>query len=144
MSAGAASAERAVTLDELAAWGAAFGADLVAPCVVALSGDVGAGKTTLVQAIARGYGVREPVTSPTFTLVHEYAAPRSAVRHLDLYRLANESALVSIGFDEVVADGAVVLIEWAEWAGSRLPRDARRIWLAHDATDPSRRLLREG
>lgn len=144
MSAAAVAPARALTRDELDAWGTAFGAALAAPCVVALSGEVGAGKTTLVQAIARGCGVVESVTSPTYTLVHEYRASRAPVLHLDLYRLSSEAALDSIGFDEIVASEAVVLIEWAERAGDRLPRHATRLALAHDPADLSRRLLQEG
>lgn len=144
MSASDVAPARALSHEELEAWGVALGAALRAPSVVALSGEVGAGKTTLVQAIARGYGVSEPVTSPTFTLVHQYQAPRSAVHHLDLYRLTSDTALDSIGFDELVSQDAVVLIEWAERAGNRVPSGARRISLAHDATDPAVRLLREG
>ncbi|MBI2795098.1 MAG: tRNA (adenosine(37)-N6)-threonylcarbamoyltransferase complex ATPase subunit type 1 TsaE [Gemmatimonadetes bacterium] len=135
---------RALSREELDAWGADFGASLRAPAVVALTGELGAGKTTLAQAICRGYGVAEPVTSPTFTLVHEYAAPRSPVYHLDLYRLASEPALDSIGIDEILAQPAVVLVEWAERARERLPAGARHLVLAHDAGDPSRRLLTVG
>ncbi|HXD23434.1 MAG TPA: tRNA (adenosine(37)-N6)-threonylcarbamoyltransferase complex ATPase subunit type 1 TsaE, partial [Gemmatimonadaceae bacterium] len=71
-----------LSLAELTAWGESLGAGLTAPCVITLEGDLGAGKTTLVQAVARGYGVRDAVTSPTFAIVHQYAAPRSPVFHL--------------------------------------------------------------
>jgi tRNA threonylcarbamoyladenosine biosynthesis protein TsaE len=76
------------TAEALAHWGETFGASLEAPAVVTLSGDLGAGKTTLVQAICRGCGVRESVTSPTFALVHQYGASRWPVYHLDLDRVA--------------------------------------------------------
>lgn len=124
--------------DALVAWGRAYGAALRAPAVVTLSGDLGAGKTTLAQAICAGYGVTEPVTSPTFALVHEYAAPAGPVLHLDLYRLEDDRALDSIGFDELLARDAVVLVEWPERAAHRLPATARRVALAH-ATDPAER-----
>ena len=134
----------AMTRDELVAWGERFGAAARAPCVVALRGDLGAGKTTLAQAICRGYGVTESVTSPTYTLVHQYASSRSPVYHLDLYRLADESALTNIGWDEIVSAPALVLVEWPERAGARLPDDALRVALAHCAGDESRRSLVEG
>ena len=76
-----------MTRDELVAWGEALGRAVSPPLVVALAGDLGAGKTTLAQAMCRGYGVTEPVTSPTFALVHRYDAARSPVYHLDLYRI---------------------------------------------------------
>src|ERR1700734_1372290 len=82
-----------LTREELVAWGERFGHAATPPLVVAISGELGAGKTTLVQAICRGYGVTERVTSPTFAIVQEYAAPRSRVYHLDLYRLERPSDL---------------------------------------------------
>jgi tRNA threonylcarbamoyladenosine biosynthesis protein TsaE len=95
--------------------------------VVLLHGDLGAGKTTLAQGIARGLGVAGYVQSPTFTLVHEHdglTADGAPVRlyHLDLYRLGGEEDLDSFGFDDYLApsDG-ITLIEWPERAASRLP-----------------------
>jgi tRNA threonylcarbamoyladenosine biosynthesis protein TsaE len=134
----------ALTLPELVAWGERFGRVARAPLVVALAGDLGAGKTTLAQAICRGYGVTEPVTSPTYAIVHEYHAPASPVYHLDLYRLERPDDLVNIGWDEVVAARALVLVEWPERAAGRLPPDAVPIDLEHLAGDPDRRLLLAG
>jgi tRNA threonylcarbamoyladenosine biosynthesis protein TsaE len=116
----------------------------MAPLVVTITGELGAGKTTLVQAICRGYRVAEDVTSPTFALVHQYAAPRSPVFHLDLYRLRNADDLTNIGWDEILADEALVLIEWPERAGDRIPRNHVPISLQHLPDDPSRRLLYAG
>jgi tRNA threonylcarbamoyladenosine biosynthesis protein TsaE len=134
----------ALTLPELVAWGERFGRVARAPLVVALAGDLGAGKTTLAQAICRGYGVTEPVTSPTYAIVHEYHAPASPVYHLDLYRLERPDDLVNIGWDEVVAARALVLVEWPERAAGRLPPDAVPIDLEHLAGDADRRLLLAG
>jgi len=120
-----------LTLPEMTRWGEALGASLEPPCVVTLEGDLGAGKTTLVQAIARGYGVRDAVTSPTFALVHEYHAPRSPVFHLDLYRLNGPRQLANIGWEDVLASSAVVLVEWPERAAGELPSAAHAITLAH-------------
>ena len=105
----------------LFAWGRRLGAEMSVPRVVTISGDLGAGKTTLVQAICDGFGVTEPVTSPTFALVHEYWAPRGVVLHLDLYRLEDARSLDSIGFDELMERDALVLVEWPERAAGRLP-----------------------
>jgi tRNA threonylcarbamoyladenosine biosynthesis protein TsaE len=97
-----------------------------------------------VQAICAGYGVAEEVTSPTFALVHEYAAPRSPVHHLDLYRLDRPDQLDAIAWDELVSAHALVLIEWPERAGDRLPREHVTLSLQHLPDDPDRRLLYAG
>ena len=127
------------TLAQLNEWGEAFGARLTPPCVITLEGDLGAGKTTLVQAICRGYGVRDAVTSPTFALVHVYQAERSAVFHLDLYRLTGPHQLANIGWDDALSAYAVVLIEWPDRAGAELPAAAHSITLSHVAGKPDAR-----
>jgi tRNA threonylcarbamoyladenosine biosynthesis protein TsaE len=83
--------------------------------LIVLSGDLGAGKTFMARAICRALGVPTeiPVTSPTFTLVHEYDA-RLPVRHADLYRLGGEEELAPLGLREQRAEGAVLLVEWGE------------------------------
>jgi tRNA threonylcarbamoyladenosine biosynthesis protein TsaE len=133
-----------MTRDELVAWGESFGRAATAPLVVALAGDLGAGKTTLAQAICAGYGVTEPVTSPTFALVHRYDAPRSPVYHLDLYRLDRPSDLINIGWDEIVASHALVIVEWPERAGDLIPPQHVPIDLEYDPSDPERRVLLAG
>jgi tRNA threonylcarbamoyladenosine biosynthesis protein TsaE len=130
-----------LALADMTQWGEALGAQLVAPAVVTLEGDLGAGKTSLVQAICRGYGVTDPVTSPTFALVHEYRAPHSPVFHLDLYRLAGPHQLANIGWDDALASKALVLIEWPERAGSELPSAMRALRLSHVEGKPGVRLL---
>jgi tRNA threonylcarbamoyladenosine biosynthesis protein TsaE len=134
----------ALTLDELEAWGERFGRAAHAPLTVTLSGDLGAGKTTLAQAICRGYGVAHPVTSPTYALVHEYASPRGAVFHLDLYRLEDARELENIGWDDVMRTQALVLIEWPERAAGRLPTAHVPIDLEHLPDDATRRVLLAG
>ena len=134
----------ALSEPELVEWGELFGRNATAPLVVAITGDLGAGKTTLVRAICRGAGVEEPVTSPSFALVHEYAGPRFPVLHLDLYRLNSVDELTNIGWDDIMAAHALVLVEWADRAGDRLPPDAVAIELEHVPTDPRRRLLMAG
>jgi tRNA threonylcarbamoyladenosine biosynthesis protein TsaE len=134
----------ALTEAELVAWGESLGRAARPPRVVTLSGELGTGKTTLVRAICRGYGVTDDVTSPTFALVHEYAAPRSTVYHLDLYRLRGPDELTAIGWDELVTSDALVLIEWPERAGREVPADHVPITLQHLPDRPDRRLLYAG
>jgi tRNA threonylcarbamoyladenosine biosynthesis protein TsaE len=134
----------ALTEPELIEWGQSFGRAARPPLVVAICGELGSGKTTLVQAVCRGYGVAEPVTSPTFALVHEYTAPASAVYHLDLYRIADERELTNLGWDELIAAHALILVEWARRAGSRLPDDHVSIALEYAPGDPARRILLAG
>jgi len=141
----AAEGRLALSRPELVAWGERFGAGLRAPVVVALSGDLGAGKTTLAQAICRGLGVVDDVTSPTYAIVHEYArANGDVVHHLDLYRLEHAHELANIGWDAIVGEPGIVLVEWPERAGQHLPADAVRIDLEHLPGDPERRLLLAG
>ena len=130
-----------LTLPELTQWGEALGARLEAPCVVTLEGDLGAGKTTLAQAIARGYGVRDAVTSPTFAIVHEYHAPRSPVFHLDLYRLSGPHQLANIGWDDAIFAKAILLVEWPDRAGGQLLPATHAISLAHVPDQPDVRSL---
>jgi tRNA threonylcarbamoyladenosine biosynthesis protein TsaE len=130
--------------EELRDWGRRFGRAAHAPVVVTISGELGAGKTTLVQAICAGYGVTDEVTSPTFALVHEYHAPRSPVHHLDLYRLERPDQLDEIGWDELVSARAMVLVEWPERAGDRVPAGHVALSLQHLPGDPARRLLYAG
>ena len=133
-----------LTLAELERWGAAFGEAARPPLWVAIRGDLGAGKTTLVRAICRGYGVTAEVTSPTFALVHEYAAARSKVFHLDLYRLERPDELTNIGWYDLSRTPALVLVEWPERASGSLPADHVPIDLEHVPTDPTRRVLLAG
>jgi tRNA threonylcarbamoyladenosine biosynthesis protein TsaE len=90
---------------------------LPTPRLVILRGDLGAGKTTLVKGIAAALSAADPeeVTSPTFTLVHEYQGPKVKIYHLDLYRLETERELATLGLEEMIADpSALVLVEWGE------------------------------
>jgi tRNA threonylcarbamoyladenosine biosynthesis protein TsaE len=133
-----------LTESELLDRGYAIGRALVAPALVTLHGDLGTGKTTMAQAICRGLGVTEPVTSPTFALMHEYASPRARVVHCDLYRLETEQAVASLGLDDVLADPtAVVIVEWPERAGPLLGHATLAITLAHDPDRPGVRRCQE-
>ena len=116
-------------LMELRDWGRDLGRTAAAGNVfVALTGSLGAGKTTLVQAACEGAGVPATVTSPTFTLVHRYGDERP-VYHADLYRIDDADDLPEIGWEDLTAGDAPVFVEWAERAGDRLPADRWEIAL---------------
>jgi len=134
----------ALTQPELEQWGHSFGQAAHAPLWIAISGDLGAGKTTLVRSICRGYGVTTDVTSPTYALVHEYASPRSQVFHLDLYRLESRGDLTNIGWYDLLDARALVLVEWPDRAAGLIPPDHVSIDLEHLPGDPDRRLLLTG
>lgn len=134
----------ALTEPELVHWGERFGQVAGHPLRVAVSGELGAGKTTLVRAICRGYGVTGEVTSPTYALVHQYESPRGTVYHLDLYRLEHERELVNIGWDDIVSADALVLVEWPERASGRIPSPMVHLELEHVPGDETRRLLLAG
>ncbi len=129
-----------LSADELSRFGEALGAGLTAPAVIGLSGEMGSGKTTLVQAICRGLGARALATSPTYALVHHYQAGPTPVYHVDCYRLKHPDEARDLGFDDMLRENAVVLIEWPERAGAWAPPLDRHLRLAHDP-DPAIRVV---
>ena len=96
---------------ETAAFGARLAEEIKPGTVIALTGDLGAGKTTLTKAIARGLGVTETLTSPTFTIVQEYESGRMPVYHFDVYRVHDEDEMFELGFDDSLHGKGVCLIE---------------------------------
>jgi len=102
--------------EETIAFGRRLAADLSPPLIVLLRGDLGAGKTTLVKGIAEGFGAAraDDVTSPTFTLVHEYRGPDVNLYHIDLYRIDTQRELDTLGLDDLLAPNCILLIEWGE------------------------------
>lgn len=102
--------------EETIAFGRTLAALLAPPKVVLLRGDLGAGKTTLVKGIAAAFeaAAEEDVTSPTFTLVHEYRGPQANLYHIDLYRVDTLRELETLGLDDLRSDSSVLLIEWGE------------------------------
>lgn len=109
------------TLEDTAALAAEVSGLLTPGTVLLLTGDLGAGKTTFVQALARTYGIQRTVTSPTFTLANEYPIPTGGkLVHYDLYRLATPTGLYDLGFEDAVEYGARLAIEWPEKAQSVL------------------------
>jgi len=110
--------------EETIAYGRTLAGELSSPLIVLLRGDLGAGKTTLVKGIAEGFGAAraEDVTSPTFTLIHEYHGDHTTLYHVDLYRIDTERELETLGLDDLLAPNCILLIEWGE-KFPRLQRD---------------------
>jgi tRNA threonylcarbamoyladenosine biosynthesis protein TsaE len=117
--------------EETIALGEKIAAELPAQAVVLLIGNLGAGKTTLAKGIVKGLGAGSPddVSSPTFTLIHEYS---SSVYHIDLYRLDTPEQVATLGLDEIFDRRAVVLIEWGERFPELMPQDRIEIRLQSD------------
>jgi tRNA threonylcarbamoyladenosine biosynthesis protein TsaE len=109
--------------EETIALGRSLAASLLPPKLVLLRGDLGAGKTTLVKGIAAAFGAasEDDVTSPTFTLVHEYRGPKANLYHIDLYRVDTQRQLETLGLDDLISENSVLLIEW----GEKFPRFVR-------------------
>lgn len=114
---------------ETVALGQKIGRSLKPRDILALYGNLGAGKTTLIQGIAQGLGVKDYVTSPTFILINEYKG-RYPFFHVDLYRLANLDEVEELGIMEYFEKDGVIVIEWAEKMEELLPADVKRIKIA--------------
>ena len=109
--------------EETIAFGRTLAELLTPPKLVLLRGDLGAGKTTLVKGIAAAFEAapEEDVTSPTFTLVHEYRGPNATLYHIDLYRIDTQRELDTLALDDLRSDNGILLIEW----GEKFPRFVR-------------------
>ena len=109
--------------EETIAFGRTLAPLLAPPRLVLLRGDLGAGKTTLIKGIAAAFEAaeEEDVTSPTFTLVHEYRGPRASLYHIDLYRIDTPRELDTLALDDLRSDNSILLIEW----GEKFPRFVR-------------------
>ena len=114
--------------------------------VICLEGDLGAGKTTFTQGLAAAMGVPGRVTSPTFCIVQEHRRESTAVDgsrllvHMDLYRLHGEDDVIAIGWEDYLAEGAVLVVEWPERAGALIPAEAKHVVFAHLGGEESRRI----
>ena len=117
--------------DETVAAGRDLAARLPPGSTVALSGELGAGKTHFVRGLVGGWGGEEDATSPTFTLVHEYTTPRGPVFHLDLYRAESTEELWASAHDELENPDGLVVVEWADRFPALLPPNAVRVTIAH-------------
>ena len=126
---------RTPTADDTRALGEALAPLLRARDVLVLTGELGAGKTTLVQGVARGLGADEHVASPTFTLVREYVSGRLPVVHVDVYRLQRVQDVVDLALDELAGGEGVLMIEWGDAVEELLADDRLRLTLTAD--DPT-------
>jgi tRNA threonylcarbamoyladenosine biosynthesis protein TsaE len=135
---------RTRTAEETRGAGEAIAGLLRGGDAVSLTGDLGAGKTTLVQGAAQGLGVAGPVVSPTFTLVREYEG-RLRVVHVDVYRLDRMQDAIDLGLEELAGDDAVLFVEWGDAIEALLPGDALDIELTvPDPASEVRRVLIAG
>lgn len=131
-----------LTEQSLEAWGRSIGAVLAPPAVIVLRGDLGAGKTTLARAIARGAGVEGHIPSPTYNLLFRYPAfDGREVVHIDLYRLQMIDEVWALGWSELPGGADIVLIEWGERAEDLLPEPRWEIFL-DEGDDPESRFVR--
>lgn len=123
---------------ELRGEGERLGQELPAGAFLALEGELGSGKTTFAAAVARGLGVHESASSPTYALVHRYQGRRGPVYHLDCYRLRRPEEAADLDWETLLAEGDVVIVEWPERAGAWLPKPTLRFRF-HHIPDASRR-----
>ena len=118
-------------------------ADLLQPgTVIAYKGDLGAGKTAFTRGLARGLGITEPVTSPTYTIVNEYTSGKMPLFHFDMYRLSSSDDLFDIGWEDYLERGGVCAVEWSENVADAMEN---ALWITIEKTgEESRRITIEG
>ena len=112
-------------------FGRRLGESLSAGEVVAMVGDLGTGKTTLTGYIARGLGIKETVSSPTFTIIKEYNSGRLPLYHFDVYRIGDPEELFNIGADEYFDGDGVCVVEWADLVSEELPENSKYIFIEY-------------
>ena len=110
--------------EETEALGVRLAGRLGPGAVVAFTGDLGAGKTAFTRGLARGLGIKERVTSPTFTVVNEYEGGRLPLFHFDMYRLGSSDELFDIGWEDYLSRGGVCAVEWSENVSDAMEEDA--------------------
>jgi tRNA threonylcarbamoyladenosine biosynthesis protein TsaE len=131
-----------LTEEELIQWGRRIGAEVEPPVFLGLRGPLGAGKSVLARAVARGAGITGPLPSPTFNLLFRYEAEGGVeVVHLDLYRLRQPEELWELGWEELGVGREIVLVEWPERASGHLPEDRWDIELSVPRGGPSVRVV---
>ena len=112
--------------------------------VIAFTGDLGAGKTAFTRGLARGLGISERVTSPTFTIVNEYEGGRLPLFHFDMYRLGSSDELFDIGWEDYLARGGVCAVEWSENVADALEEDAISVEIRRGTSENQRVIAVEG
>ena len=116
----------------------------IARGVVRLEGNLGAGKTVLARGIAAGLGIEGYITSPTFNIVNVYEKEELVFNHMDAYRITDPDMLYDIGFDEIVEDGYITVIEWADMIGEALETGGFRVQIEHSGEMDKRLIRLEG
>ena len=127
--------------EAMIALGAELAQELIDGSVIALCGGLGAGKTHLTKGLAAGLGCSGEVTSPTFSLAHEYTGGRLPMFHFDFYRMESEDEVVRIGWDEYLDAGGVIVVEWPHKFPNLLPRNT--LWLTLEIKGDSRLVRRK-
>ncbi len=112
--------------------------------VIAYTGDLGAGKTAFTRGLARGLGITERITSPTFTIVNEYQGGRLPLFHFDMYRLGSSDELYEIGWEDYLARGGVCAVEWSEIVADALEEPCIRVDIRQGETENQRKITVEG
>lgn len=131
-----------LTEQELVRWGERIGREVAPPVLLALRGPLGAGKSVLARAVARGAGVEGPLPSPTFNLLFRYEGAVADVVHVDLYRIHDIQELEELGWEELIAGEEILLVEWPERAGGLIPDDRWEVELrVHQAGADLREVL---
>lgn len=130
-------------VEETESVGARLAGQLPAGAIIAFTGDLGAGKTAFVRGLARGLGIDERVTSPTFTIVNEYEGGTKPLFHFDLYRLNDAEELFDIGWEDYLIRGGICAVEWSERAGE-LMEDAIHVDISRGQTDDQRIITIKG
>ncbi len=126
--------------EDLGAW---LAGRLSPGAVIAFTGDLGAGKTAFTRGLARGLGITDRVTSPTFTIVNEYEGGRMPLFHFDMYRLGSSDELFDIGWEDYLARGGVCAVEWSENVSDALEKDAIQVEICRGESD-SQRIIQIG
>ncbi|HEY4282368.1 MAG TPA: tRNA (adenosine(37)-N6)-threonylcarbamoyltransferase complex ATPase subunit type 1 TsaE [Chthoniobacterales bacterium] len=124
---------------ETEALGRQFAGEIAPGSVVALEGELGAGKTQFTRGIVTGLGSDAAVTSPTFTIVHEYDGGRLPIFHFDFFRLENRERLIQLGLDDYLFGDGVCIVEWADRFADVIPEQAR--WIYFEMESPERRKI---
>ncbi|VYU21950.1 tRNA (adenosine(37)-N6)-threonylcarbamoyltransferase complex ATPase subunit type 1 TsaE [Clostridium tertium] len=122
-------------VEETTALGVSIGKLLNAGDIVCLTGDLGTGKTHITKGIAKGLGIDEHITSPTFTIVNEYDSGRLKLYHFDVYRVSDPDEIYAIGFDDYIFSNGVSIIEWANYIEEILPNDYLHILIEKDLSN---------
>ena len=129
------------TADDAHAWGMQLAPTLAAGDVIALVGNLGAGKTQITRGIVAGMDSKADVTSPTFTLVHEYLDGRLPIFHFDFYRMESAAEVIGVGWDEFLSEPGVIIVEWADMFPDLMPPHTR--WFHIEAQPDGSRTVTE-